>query len=282
MPRSAVSSAALDWTGHSISTDSRTGRLFDLALAAQLSWRDFKAVYPPRIYLFTTLPRAVFQVAFFGYLGYYAAGEDGRTFATIGATAHIVVLATIVRAPDVLIDERVLGTLHRLRLGRVPLPAIVGARWGVFVAEGVVDAAVAIAIVPPVLGDPRLTLEILRAAPLLLIVAVTTGALGLAVAAVALTQRADVLLTNVTSYALLVFAGVVAPISEFGEVGSRIVRALPLTNGLLALRASIDGRPWIGDALLETAVGAAWLLLALALLDLQARRARRLGTDDAF
>jgi len=228
------------------------------------------------------LPRAVFQVAFFGYLGYYAGGEDGRTFATIGATAHIVVLATIVRAPDVLIDERVLGTLHRLRLGRVPLPAIVGARWGVFVVEGVVDAAVAIAVVPPVLGDPHLTLEVLRAAPLLLIVAVTTGALGLAVAAVALTQRADVLLTNVTSYALLVFSGVVAPIGEFGEVGSRIVRALPLTNGLLALRASIDGRPWIGDALLETAVGAAWLLLALALLDLQARRARRLGTDDAF
>jgi ABC-2 type transport system permease protein len=98
----------------------------------------------------------------------------------------------------------------------------------------------------------------------------------------ALTQRADVLLTNLASYSLLALCGVVAPLSAFGNVGAVAVRVLPLTNGLLAVRHVVDGTAWEADALLELAVGIGWALAATALLQWHDGRARRLGTDDRF
>jgi ABC-2 type transport system permease protein len=265
-------------TGASISTD----RLYGLALAAQLSWREFRAVYPPRVYLLTTVPRAILQVAFFGYLGYFAAGEAGRRFAFVGATAHIVVLATVIRGCDILLDDRVMGTLYRLRLGVLPLPAVVAARWWVFAVEGVVDAVVAILVVAPLVGEQELIVRLLAAVPLFGLIALSTSGLGLAVGAISMTQRADVLATNLVTYLLLVFAGVVAPLSVFGHVGETMARMLPLANGLLAVRDVLAGRPWLGDMLLELAAAIGWLALGLALLALQARRLRSRPLEDEY
>ena len=257
-----------------------TDRLYGIALAALLSWRDFRAVYPPRIYLLTTLPRAILQVGFFALVGEFAAGEAGREFALVGASAHVIVLATVVRGPDVLVDERTMGTLQRLRLGVLPLPAVAAARWWVYTLAGVVDALVALTVVGLALGETSLVLSVLAAAPLLLLVAVTTSALGLAIAAASLTKRVDFVLSNVGSYATLVFCGAVAPITAFAEPLETIVRAIPLTNGLLAIRAVVAGEAWLGFAALELAVGTAWAAVAVLVLHVQARRGRALGTDE--
>jgi ABC-2 type transport system permease protein len=251
-----------------------------VAFAARLSWRDFLAVYPPRVYVSTLLPRAVLQVTFLAFLGYYARGEAGRQFAFIGACAQIIVLATVVRGPDVVIDERVMGTLHRVRLGVIPLPILIAARWGVYVCAGLIDAFVAIVVAGLLVGELSLAPKLLSAAPLFVLVAISTSFLGLVVAAISLTQRVDVLFTNLAAYLLLVFAGVVAPISTFGDVGEHLVRLLPLTNGLMAIRAFVANDAWVGDAVLELGVAAAWAGLGLLLIQLQERRARRAGTEE--
>jgi ABC-2 type transport system permease protein len=245
-----------------------------------MSFRDFRAVYPPRVYLLTTLPRVVLQAAFLALIGYYAAGEEGREFAFIGACAQIIVLATMVRGPDVLIDDRIMGTLYRVRLGFVPLPAIAAARWWIYVVAGWIDALLAVVVVGTLVGEAHLIPELLAAAPLFLLIAITTSALGLTVAAVSLTERVDFLLANFVAYIAMVFCGVVAPITVFGDAGETLVRLLPLTNGLLAVRAFVADEPWVADAALEAAVGAGWMLVAVVLLGVQTRRARRLGTDD--
>lgn len=257
-----------------------TDRLYGLVLAALLSWRDFRAVYPPRIYLLTTLPRAILQVAFFALVGELAAGEAGRQFALVGASAHVMVLAAVVRGPDVLVDERTMGTLHRIRLGVLPLPAVAAARWWVYTASAVVDALVALVVVGLAFGETELVLEVLSIVPLLVLVAVTTSALGLAAAAASLTKRVDFVLTNLVSYLTLVLCGAVAPITVFPEPVETLARCIPLTNGLLAIRAVIADEPWLALAGLEVAVGAAWAVLAVALLHVQARRGRARGTDD--
>ena len=245
-----------------------------------MSWRDFLAVYPPRVYLATTLPRAILQAAFFAFLGYYGAGEAGREFAFIGACGQIILLATVVRAPDVLIDERIMGTLHRLRLGNVPLPALVAARWWIYVCAGLVDAVVAVVVVGALVGELDVVPKLLAAAPLFLLLALTTSGVGLLVAAISLTHRIDVVLTNLAAYLMLVFCGVVAPISVFGDTGEILVRLVPLTNGLLAIRADVAGEPWLREAALELAAGAAWALIAVTVLQVQAHRARSRGTDE--
>jgi len=254
--------------------------MYALALAARLSLSDYVAGYPPRVYLATTLPRAVLQVAFLTYLGYYAGSVAGREFAFIGACAQVIVIATVVRGADVLLDDRFQDTIHRLRLGVLSLPAVIAARWWVYIAEGTAEALVAAAVVGPLLGEADELGRLFAAAPLFLLVAVTTSALGLTAAALSLTQRADVLITNLLGYLTVVACGVVAPLSSLGPVGSEVARALPLTNGLLAIRDVVGGGAWLGDAALEAGVGAAWLAVGVLLLELQTRRSRRLGTDE--
>jgi ABC-2 type transport system permease protein len=268
-------------TAASISTE-RPARLEALRLAALLSVRDYAVVYPPSVLLFSVLPRVVLQVAFLSYLGYYAGGADGRTFAFVGATSQMMTMATVVKAPDVLLDERVMGTLYRQRLALVPLPATAAARWWIYTCEGFCMSLVATAVLAAPLGGASLLLGLIRALPLFALLALTTSAFGLAVGSFALTQRADLLITNLAAYSLLVLTGAIAPLSAFGGFGAHVVRVLPLTNGLLAVRAVVAGRAWLGDALLELAVGIAWGLLAAALLTWQEQRGRRLGSDDRF
>lgn len=268
-------------TAASISTE-RSERLYALRLAALLSLRDYLVVYPPKILTLSILPRVVLQVAFFSYLGYYAGGPAGRTFAFVGATAQMMTMATVVKAPDVLLDERVMGTLYRQRLATVPLPATAAARWWIYTCEGFCMSLTATLVLAAPFGGSSLLLHVLRAAPLFALLALTTSAFGLAVGSFALTQRADVLITNLAAYSLLVLAGAIAPLNAFGSIGSHLVRVLPLTNGLLAVRAVVAGRGWLGDALLELAVGVGWALVAAALLTWQEHRGRRLGSDDRF
>jgi ABC-2 type transport system permease protein len=255
-------------------------RLYTLWFTARLSGRDFLAHFPPKAYLLSMVPRAVLQVTFLGYLGYYAAGDAGREFAFVGACVQIMVLETIVRGPDVMVQERVLGTLHRLRLGAFSLPAIMSARWWIYVCAGVGDAIVAIFLAGLLLGELDLAPELLAALPLFVLIAITTSTIGLVVGAISLTQRVDTLMANAGAYALMVFGGVVAPISAFGDTGELIARFLPLTNGLLAIRATLDDESWLGYAALELGVGAVWAALAFALIGIQAQRARARGSDE--
>jgi ABC-2 type transport system permease protein len=133
--------------------------------------------------------------------------------------------------------------------------------------------------VGPLVGEGGTALKVLVAAPLVLLVATTTTALGLAVAALSITRRADVLLTNLASYAAAAACGVVAPLSALGPLEG-VARLLPLTNGLLAVRDVVAGKAWLADAGWEAAVGAAWLALAVTLLERQLRRIRRMGTAE--
>lgn len=259
-----------------------TDRLLALRVTAVLSWRDYRVQYPIKILLLSVFPRAILQVAFFAYLGYIAAGRDGRTFAFVGAAAQVAALATVVKGPDVLLDERVLGTLYRHRLGVVPLPATVAARWWIYTLEGICTTLVTIALLAAPFGGIELLLRLLAATPLFVLVSLSLTAFGLSVGSFALTQRADVLLTNLASYALLVLCGVVAPLAAFGHEGSIAVRTLPLTNGLLAIRDVVAGRPWVESGLLELAVGASWMLVAATALTWQAHRGRVTGSDERY
>lgn len=260
-----------------------TDRLHGLALSAQLSWRNYLAVYPPRIYLLSTLPRVALQTAFFTYLGSLVAGAQGRAFAFVGACAHVVLLATVIKASDVLIEERPMGTLYRVRLGVLPMWAIAAARWTVYAGEGLLDVLVAIAVVGVVVGQAGEVLRLLALAPLFGLIAVTTSAFGIAAAALAaiLGGRAEVMVGNLASYGLLAVCGAVVPLAALGPVGP-VARLLPITNGLLAVRAAMAGRPWMADALLELAVGAGWFAIAALLVHALDQRTRALGSDDSY
>lgn len=253
-----------------------------LRLLAALSWRDYLVVYPLPVLLGSSLPRAILQVVFVCYVGQFAAGPAGRDFALLGACMQVITIATIVKAGDVLLEDRQLGTLFRLRLSAIPLPVVAATRWWIFAAEGTVDALVAGTAAALLFGRLDLLGVVWASAGLIALVAVTTSGLGMAVAAAAMTRRADVLIVNFVSYALLALTGAVAPLDRLPDVLAWLAHGLPLTNGLLAARAVAAGQPWVGHAVAEVAVGVGWFAVAWLLLRVQAHRARTADTDDRW
>lgn len=267
-------------TALSNSIDRWRARLSGYGFAVAISVRNYVSLYPPSIVLLTIVPRVLLQVAFISYLGYYAGGADGRIFAFVGAACHIMTTATVAKGADAILDERVHGTMYRVRLGVLSVPSTVAARWLVYAAEGFCASLVAILVLSIPFGGTDLLARLLVATPLIALLALTTSAFGMAVGSFALSYRADVLIVNFATYAMLLLCGIAAPTHIFTVFGWELPRALPLTNGLLAVRATVDGQPWLGYALWEIIVGVAWAAVAVALLARQDRRARRLGADD--
>lgn len=253
-----------------------------LRTVAQLSWRDYRAVYPFRVIVTSSLPRAILQVLFVAYIGQFAAGSAGRDFALLGATMQVITVATIIKAGDVLLEDRQIGVLHRLRLGRFPLPLVAATRWWTFVLEGTVGALVAVTVAGLLFGRGALAASVWAAAGLVLLVAFSTSALGMATAAAAMAYRADVFIVNLVSYLLLAVTGVVAPLDRLPAALTVLAHGLPITNGLLALRQAVAGEAWLGHAVAEAAVGVGWLAAAVVLLTIQARRARAKDSDDRW
>ena len=250
-----------------------------LLLAARDSLSNYLATYPPRIFLVSVLPRTLLQVFFFSTVAMAAAGTAARSYAFVGASVQVMVLVTVVKAPDVLLDERPMGTMYRHRLGVVGLSPVIVTRWWVYAAEGVLDSLIAATLVGLAFGLPRLVTGMLVATPLLVLISLSTSAFGICVAVAAMAiGRAE---TNIGGYLLLALCGVVAPLSELGAPLAAVARVLPLTNGLLAIRAALSGSPWLGYALTEILVGALWLAIGLTSMGAYDRRVRRIGVADS-
>jgi ABC-2 type transport system permease protein len=252
-----------------------------VAMAARLSAKDYRALYSPRVYAFGSAPRAVLQALFFTYVAYAVSGPSGRAFALVGASVQVMVLSTVIKGSDVLVEERIMGTQFRNRLSVVPLWLTAVARWWVFVVEGVVSAVLAGLLGGLLCGEARLGVRFAATLPLLVLLAVTTSALGMAIAAWAVATRSEAVLPNFVAYLLLVVGGVVVPLDRLGPLAA-VAHWLPLTNGLSAVRAAVDGRPWLGHAAAEMAVGAAWLTVAVFTIMAADRKARQQGADDLF
>jgi ABC-2 type transport system permease protein len=110
-------------------------------------------------------------------------------------------------------------------------------------------------------------------------VGVRRAAAGLAVAVLAVGRRAEVTASNTFAY-LVIAAGGLVVANDKAPVLDRLGRVLPLSNGVDAVRALLEGRPWVGHLVAEVAVGAVWLVAAVLLLRWQDQRARRAGLDD--
>jgi ABC-2 type transport system permease protein len=83
----------------------------------------------------------------------------------------------------------------------------------------------------------------------------------------------------VVSFGVLLAGGVFLPPGRV-PVLDAVGTVLPVRHGLIAVRAGLDGRPFVGELAAEALVGVGWGLVAFAVTVVQARRARRLGIDD--
>jgi len=245
----------------------------------RLGWREYFAANPPALVLSATAPRLVLQTLFFTVLGSVVAGPGQRQFAFVGGLALALAGTNAVNVSNVPVTDKCYATFWRIRSGRVRPAVVFFARAAPYPLIGLGLLVLDAALVGPLVGLPGLTLRLAPLVGLYALISVTTTAAGLASASLSIGRHADILVTNLLAYLIILCSGGFLPPGRVGWIDD-LGKVLPVSHGLAAVRAALAGRPWAGQAGLEVLVGLGWMLLAAAAITAQASRARRLGHDD--
>lgn len=246
-----------------------------LAVSLRHGWSEYWAAQSPRVLSTVVLPRVVFQSFFFVLLAGLAGDRGSMEFAYVGATAYAMTLPAFHYAGLRYGTERWQGTLVHLSLARLPAAGIHLAKCWMQVAEGLVYAFAVVIVAGMVFDLTSISVQLLQAAfvyPVMALSLLTFGA-----ALVVLTPKGQELLSlNTANAFMLVFAGVVLPPASLPG-GGWIANVLPMGNGLEALRSSLGGGPVLAGVLAESAVAAAWLVVAVILHEVVGWLQRRTG-----
>ncbi|WP_404502033.1 ABC transporter permease [Arthrobacter sp. GAS37] len=235
---------------------------------------------PLVITLTTTLPRATMQVVFFTLLGSVTLQSADSEYSFVGSVAIAILLSTVIQISDVPADEKWQGTFYRLRTSAVSPVALIYLRAIPYVVEGLFVGCISWVVAGAVTGNAELIPKLLPLFPILLLVSITSGLAGLALASPVLGKRADVVVSNGAVYLIIVAGGLIVPNTDLPML-SVIGKVLPATNGLQAARGILAGEPgWSGSLWLELIVGLGWGLVGAALYWNQVRKAHKNGTDD--
>lgn len=253
--------------------------LWRVGEVARLGWREYLAANPPRLLLSATAPRFVLQTLFFTVLGNVIAGPGQRGFAFIGGLVIALAGTNMVNVSNVPVTDRQYATFWRIRAGRLSPPVVFLARSAPYLVAGFALVAADAAVVGPLTGLGALTLRLLPLGWAFALMSMTTTVAGLAAASLSIGRHADILVTNLLAYLVILASGGFLPPGRVAWIDD-LGMVLPVTHGLAAVRAALAGRPWGGQIVSELAVGLCWAALAALTVSWQARRARRLGHDD--
>jgi ABC-2 type transport system permease protein len=123
------------------------------------------------------------------------------------------------------------------------------------------------------------------AVPVIALIVLTVSALGLLVGSATLRTRVTVLLANAVAYITMIVCGVNFPIEALPGWVQTASRYLPMTHGLLAVRALVEGSTYadvwslIGK---EALVGLVYAVIGYVVFVWQLAQARRDGKVELF
>jgi ABC-2 type transport system permease protein len=240
---------------------------------------ELRNAYTVRTWLLGWMLRLAAQVTFFALVGRALHSADMTRYLAVG---NAVVLACLESTIVVIScnDERAHGTFSLLiasPVGHVPVLLARGLHW---VLTGMVSSTVALVTVPVLVGTPLPWGRLVAAIPLMWIVSFTSYAYGCALCGLVLRHpQLDWLILNVGYLTVMTLGGVDVPVSFWPTWLSWVSDILPVTHGLMAVRAVLDGGPGVaGQVVRELAVGAGWLLVGVFSLRRFTDRGRRNGT----
>jgi len=245
-----------------------------------ISFRGLFGWLHPAIFFPTLIVPPIFQVLFFAYLG-RAAELESDTFYVVGNSIQLAALPGLFAISHAINGERKSQTLASL----LASPA---SRVALFLGRGLPVMAIGFVVSWVSFGFGTLLLDVeLEATALpslalaMLVAAFSCTALGVAHAAVGLRVREMAVFSNLVFAVLLVFCGVNVPLDDLPGWMSTAAQGLPVTHAVEAGREVVAGSSLGSVAGLlgtELAIGAAYLLLGLALLRYYEHVARRRAT----
>jgi ABC-2 type transport system permease protein len=227
---------------------------------------DYFAIYTLKSWIAGWLVRVLSQVTFFALIGRFLQSEERTEFFLIGNAVMVAGMAAIF-ALFMTTAERGNGSLPLL-IASPSEPVIVFAARGIYVvADGIFSALLGLFIIAPIFDVPMPWPRVLAVIPLTALVGLSAYCFSTFLAGIAIRWReAHGLLINSTIVTLMTLCGVNVPIDFFPTPIEWLANVLPITNGLQAIRDTLDG----GSAMvvlanvgIEFGVAAAWLTLAL-------------------
>lgn len=244
---------------------------------------DYRAIFTWKSWLAGWYIRVLAQVAFFALIG-ERLGDDEKTYYLLVGNSLLIAAQVGIFSLNMTAAERWAGTLPLLVASPSNPVVVFSARGSYLAIDGALSALGALFVAGPLFGMDLPWPRVLVVVPLTLLVALASYGFGTFLAGIVFRYRSINSLVVVTTYvALMAACGVNVPLSYYPESLAWVAHALPLTNGLLGIRAVFDGAAAgtiLGYAALEAAVGLSWMTAALLSFNRLASRGRRDGSLD--
>jgi ABC-2 type transport system permease protein len=248
---------------------------------ARASWSTYLVELTPTVFFGFRIPRILLQSLFFVYLAKAAGGDPLARFALIGNAIQIAVFMVMLSMEAVIESERWNNTFQYLIAAPANwFPMMLGKSMSYY-GDALIASTVTFSVLIPVLNIQIAIINLLRSVPVILIIVASASALGWCIGAFSLPIRYGYMICNWFAYAMIIFCGINVPTSALPQAVQVIGNLLPVTHGLHAVRALIDGAtyasvwPMIGTELL---IGLIYSAVAWLTFGYRMRVTRQRGT----
>jgi ABC-2 type transport system permease protein len=224
---------------------------------------ELRSAYTLRTWVLGWLVRMIAQVTFFALVGRMVGTAGAVRYLAVGNAVVLACLESVIVVLS-LNDEREQRTLPLLAVspaGHVPVLLARGMHW---IVTGMASSSIALVTVPVLLGVPERPGALLSCLPILWLISLTSYCYGCGLSSIVLRlPRLDWIVLNVGYLVVMTLGGVDVPIGFWPGWLSWLAQVLPVTHGLAAIRAVLDGHGVaLPEVALEVAVGAGWFVAA--------------------
>jgi len=256
---------------------STLGRWLRLSL---LSYRALFAWLNPLDYVIVKIMEPLAQLLFFTLLGAFA-GLDPAYFA-LGNAIRLASVSGLYGCVVVMAEERISGTLQVVMASATPIGQTLITRMAMQGLDGVVTTLLGLTVSFLFLGVDASHVQWVWLLPALLITSYAISCLGLLVSIFGVFGVDLTFVMNLVYTLLLLFCGVNFPITLLPTYFQAVAQLLPLTHGLIAIRALVAGETAgvVTQLSLEALIGLGYGLSGYFLFRYAEYRARVRGTLD--
>lgn len=252
-----------------------------LRYAALSGYHDYATIYTWKTWLAGWYVRVLFQVAFFALVGRLL-GSDARVhYLLIGNAVMLAAIGGLFAVAGTTWERRQ-GTLALLVASPSSPVIVFTGRSAWALTEGLLSSVTVFFVAAPLFGLDLPWPRALLYVPIVALVAASSYTLGTFLGGLVLRAMSTRnVVANMTWGTILAICGVNVPLDFYPEPVQWLAHGLPLTHGLEAIRDLLAGATAaeiLPNVVLEAAVGASWLGLALLTFNHLAEQGRRDGS----
>jgi ABC-2 type transport system permease protein len=251
------------------------------------AWLSYSALFVwsrPASYLSARVLAPLISMLFFVYLGMSATGRDTNEFYIMGNALQLAAFSGIFGVTMTIGRERNEGTLIYLIGSPANRLAIFVGRAFFNILDGMLGVTMGL-FVGMLLGLDLTKANLFGLALAVLTTSISTCGLGLLLGSISLMALNVMFVNNTIFFLLLIFSGANLPVDKMSAWMQTIGTTLPLTRGIQAARALMDGaslsKVWSLLAA-ELAVGLIYALAGFAFFRWFEFQAKQRGTLEAF